>query len=146
MSSFVLFTVILRLGDILEISCPVGELVVEQGAGMLVGTRAEVTDVRPLVRVLQVICRVRRRRRAGPWCSGVHGEAGAGQWRWGKTGAGEGGWRRRELIAPVYGRTWLQKKRVTLKLGKITTGDSWNSCQHFSTSDDLHAFSVNTKC
>lgn len=32
-----------------EVSSLVGELVVEQGAGMLVGTAAQVADVRPLV-------------------------------------------------------------------------------------------------
>lgn len=34
-----------------EVSSLVGELVVEQGAGVLVGAAAKVADVRPLVRL-----------------------------------------------------------------------------------------------
>lgn len=60
----------------LEVSDPVGELVVEQRAGVLVGAGAQVADVRPLVR-LHVVCRCGCRRRG----SGLHGETGAGERR-----------------------------------------------------------------
>lgn len=54
--------------DLPEVSNLVGELVVEQGASMLVSTTAQVADVWPLVRF-----HVIRRCRCWRWCLGLHG-------------------------------------------------------------------------
>ena len=84
-----------------EVSGPVGELVVQQGAGVLVGAAAQVAGVRPLVRLQLGGRDVRRRDARGRHRRpGVQGDAGGGQ-----RGRGRG-----QLVAPADGRTRLSER------------------------------------
>ena len=84
-----------------EVPGPVGELVVQQGAGVLVGAATQVAGIGPLVWFKLSRRDVRRRDARGRHRSpGVQGDAGGGE-------RGRG---RRQLVAPTDGRTRLSQE------------------------------------